>query len=173
MMKSESVRRSRQTPRTPAQPVEQVRLPREQLSPALLALGYAIFAIAGVLCAIYEVLLVPTRWGDTLIPLAPALAIISNVALPIICRTLTDTVLSALPPVLGWLVATFVLGSSRPEGDVLLPAGPTGWVSISLIVCGMIAAAITISLGDLPRDWIMRRVSRLRAPTGSDSDGAR
>jgi hypothetical protein len=115
-------------------------------SSAVIAAGYLIYAVAGVLCAVFEVLLVPTRWGATLLPIAPVLAIASNVALPVLCRRLTGTVRSALPPVVGWLLAAFVLASTRPEGDVLLPAGDTAWVSYSVLFGGALAAMLTLAL---------------------------
>ncbi|HJQ01914.1 MAG TPA: DUF6113 family protein [Jatrophihabitans sp.] len=118
----------------------------EPTSGALLAVGYLIYAVAGVLCAVFEVLLVPTRWGSTLVPIAPVLSVASNVALPLICRRLTDTTRSALPPVIGWLVAAFVLASNRPEGDVLLPAGDTAWVSYGVLFGGALAAVLTLVL---------------------------
>lgn len=118
----------------------------EPASAAVLAAGYLIYGVAGVLCAVFEVLLVPTRWGGTLLPIAPLLAIASNVALPLICRRLTGTTSSALPPVVGWLVAAFALSSTRPEGDVLLPAGGTAWVSYGVLFGGALAAMATLVL---------------------------
>jgi hypothetical protein len=144
----------------------------ERISPALLALGYAVFAIAGVLSSIYEVLLVPTRWGGSLVPLAPVLAIISNIVLPLCCFGLSRTRLSAAPPVIGWVLSTLVLSSSRPEGDVLLPAGATAWVSYSLLLGGLLTGLITLTVAGRVRLPITP-ISRRRVRAGSDSDGAR
>jgi hypothetical protein len=129
-------------------------------SPAgvLVAAGYLIYAVAGVLCAAYEVLLVPTRWGSHLLPIAPVLAIGSNIGLPLLSRQLTGTVRSALPPVVGWLLAAFVLASTRPEGDVLLPAGDTAWVSYGVLFGGALAGLATLVL-----------VGRGRPPAGRAS----
>lgn len=140
----------------PSQAVDGEPVGDRQLPPAMLAVGYLIFALAGVLTAIYEVLLVPTRWGSTLIPLAPLLAIIGNVGLPIVARQLTHTAVSAVPPVIGWFVTIFVLASARPEGDVLLPAGKTAWVSYGLLICGALAAIGTLALGEQPGRWAGR-----------------
>jgi len=157
--------------------------PRSARLPAgLLALGYLLFAAAGALTAVIEVLLVPTRIGQTLIPLAPALAVLSNVALPAISRGLSDTALSAVPPVAGWLVTTFVLASATPEGDVLLPAGDAAYVSYSLLGFGTLAGFVTIWRANRSGAWTGGRLGsrlaggRLRsrpARAGSDSDGAR
>jgi len=140
---------------------------------ALLALGYLLFAVAGALSAVIEVLLVPSRIGQTLIPLAPALAVLSNIALPAISRGLTDTMLSATPPVAGWLVTTFVLASATPEGDVLLPAGDEAYISYSLLGLGTLAGLVTVWLASRPGPWTGRRLRSWLARPGSDSDGAR
>jgi Family of unknown function (DUF6113) len=133
----------------------------------LLALGYLLFAVAGVLSAVLEVLLVPTRIGQTLVPIAPVLAVLTNIALPAISRGLTDTVLSAVPPVAGWLVTTFVLASSTPEGDVLLPAGSAAYISYSLLGFGTLAGFITIWRASRPGPWTGRWLSSRLAARGS------
>jgi hypothetical protein len=133
----------------------------EPASGAVLAAGYLIYAVAGALCAVFEVLLVPTRWGSTLLPIAPVLAVASNVALPVICRRLTGTTRSALPPVVGWLLAAFALASTRPEGDVLLPAGDTAWVSYGVLFGGALAAMLTLVLAG-------RGFDRRQLPPGPD-----
>ena len=117
----------------------------------LVLAGYLIYAVAGVLCASYEVLLVPTRVGSQLLPIAPVLAIGSNIGLPLLSRQLTGTVRSALPPVAGWLLAAFVLASTRPEGDVLLPAGDTAWVSYGVLFGGALAGLATLALAGRSR----------------------
>lgn len=139
----------------------------------LLALGYLIFALAGAMSAVIEVLLVPSRIGQTLVPLAPLLAVISNIALPALSRGLTDTMASAMPPVLGWLVTTFVLAGARPEGDVLLPAGDAAYISYSLLGFGLLAGVITVWRANRPGAWTGRWLSRWPARSGSDSGGDR
>jgi hypothetical protein len=135
----------------------------------LLALGYLLFALAGAMTAVIEVLLVPSRIGQTLVPLAPLLAVISNVALPALSRGLTDTVASAVPPVIGWLATTFILAGARPEGDVLLPAGDAAYISYSLLGFGLLAGAVTLWRASRPGAWL----SRWPARSGSGSDGGR
>jgi hypothetical protein len=138
----------------------------------VLALGYLLYAAAGAMSAVNEVLLVPSRIGQTLIPLAPVLAVLSNVALPAISRGLTDTALSAAPPVAGWLVTTFLLASATPEGDVLLPAGDTAYISYSLLGFGTLAGVLTLWRASRPGPWTGRRISSRLARPGSGSDGA-
>ncbi|MDQ1739921.1 MAG: hypothetical protein QOE53_1573 [Pseudonocardiales bacterium] len=139
----------------------------------MLALGYLLFAVAGAMTAVIEVLLVPSRIGQTLIPLAPVLAVLSNVALPAISRGLTDTMLSAVPPVAGWVVTTFLLASATPEGDVLLPAGDTAYVSYSLLGFGTLAGMLTLWRASRPGPWTGRRISSRLARSGSGSDGGK
>lgn len=138
---------------------------------ALLAVGYLLFALAGALTAVIEVLLVPSRIGQTLIPLAPALAVLSNVALPALSHGLTDTMLSAVPPVAGWLVTTFVLAGATPEGDVLLPAGDAAYISYSLLGFGTLAGLLTIWRASQPGAWRGRWLSSRLARPGSGSGG--
>lgn len=131
--------------------------PSSRPNRGLLALGYLLFAAAGVLTAAIEVLLVPSRVGQTLVPIAPVLAVLSNVALPAVSRGLTDTVLSAVPPVAGWLVTTFLLASSTPEGDVLLPAGSEAYISYSLLGFGTLAGVLTLVRASRPGAWTRPR----------------
>ena len=139
----------------------------------LLALGYLLFAMAGAMTAAIEVLLVPSRIGQTLIPLAPALAVLSNVALPAISRGLGDSMLSAVPPVAGWLVTTFVLAGATPEGDVLLPAGDAAYISYALLGFGTLAGLLTIWRANRPGVWAGRWLSSRLARSGSGNGGAR
>ncbi len=140
---------------------------------ALVALGYLMFLLAGALSAVIEVLLVPSRLGQTLIPLAPVLAVLSNMALPAVSRGLTDTALSAVPPVAGWLVTTFVLASSTPEGDVLLPAGAEAYISYSLLGFGTLAGLLTLWRASRPGPWTGQWLRSRSARGGSGSGDAR
>lgn len=162
--------RPRPGPSAPAHQVSALPGP-EPVSPGLLALGYAVYAIAGVLSSIYEVLLVPTRWGGSLVPLAPALAVLSNIGLPLSCFRLSRTRLSAAPPVIGWVLSTVVLATGRPEGDVLLPAGATAWVAYSMLLGGLLAGLITVSLAG--RAMPIRTLNRQWVRGGSGSGDAR
>lgn len=153
----------------------------QPLATVLVLAGYLIYAVAGVLCAVYEVLLVPTRWGSHLLPIAPVLAIGSNIGLPLLSRQLTGTVRSALPPVAGWLLAAFVLASTRPEGDVLLPAGDTAWVSYGVLFGGALAGLATLALigrsrlmppADRPPEPPAGRTDRTSEPSGANGSAA-
>lgn len=143
----------------------------------MLAFGYLVFALAGMLTAAIEVLLVPSRLGVTLVPIAPMLAVLSNVALPAIARGLTDTRLSAAPPVVGWVVTAVLLASSTPEGDVLLPAGGESYISYSLLVLGLLTGIVMVLISNgsaaWTGTWFRNRLTRTMARRGSDSDDVR
>lgn len=149
-----------------------------RIHPALLALGYLVFALAGMLTAAIEVLLVPSRLGVTLVPIAPVLAVLGNIALPAISRGLTDSRLSAAPPVVGWIVTALLLASSTPEGDVLLPAGGESYISYSLLALGLLTGVVMVLISNGPVAWTGSRLRTrwarlLPARSGSDSGGAR
>ncbi|MFL6238787.1 MAG: DUF6113 family protein [Actinomycetes bacterium] len=52
-----------------------------------------------------------------------------------------------------WLVVAFILGSSRPEGDVVVSG--SGWLGVSYLFLGATAAAVAIAVG--PRGAPRRR----------------
>jgi hypothetical protein len=150
--------------------------PSAPAGPAMIALGYLLYAVAGALCGVLEVTLVPLRAGAHLVPLAPVLTVLVGVVLPAISRCLTDSVRSALPPVIAQVLTLWVLSTARPEGDVLMPAGSTAWVSYSVLILGTIMPLVMLGVLARPGPWpaagFARRFSRA-AGAGSDSDGAR
>jgi hypothetical protein len=104
---------------------------------ALEVAGIVACCLTGALAGLVCVLLTPLYWGSVLVPVAVVLAAAGNVALPI---------LAALPFVL-WLIVVVGLGSSRPEGDVLLPAGKGAqpWVTYGMLLAGALAGGITLA----------------------------
>lgn len=133
--------------------------PREENGPGGRALdiaGIVLVALSGILSAIIAVLLTPLYWGTFLSPLAIVVAIAANIVLPLLARGLGMPPLgSALPYVL-WLLTVIVLGSSRPEGDVLLPAGNGAQplVTYGMLAGGALAGGLTVAiltLGGTPR----------------------
>jgi hypothetical protein len=104
-------------------------------------------ALSGILAAIITVLLTPLYWGSVIVPVSIVLAIAANIALPMLCRRLgASPIVSALPFVL-WLIAVVVLGTSRPEGDVLLPggSGAQAWVTYGMLAAGALAGGVTMA----------------------------
>jgi len=157
-----------------------------RLPTGLMVLGVVLFAVAGILAGVVEVTLIPLRYGTALVPLAPVLAVLTGVLLPAISRGLTDRAPSAAPPAFGQLLTIWLLATGRPEGDVLLPAGNTAWVSYSVLILGTLVPLSMLGFASRPGPWRWpldgwtptgrSRLSagRLRqARRGSDSDGAR
>lgn len=117
------------------------------------ATGIGIFGVvlccaSAALAAVIEVLLTPFYLGSVLVPISIVLAVASNVALPIISRSLVDSVLAAAAPVVVWVAVVLALSLPRPEGDVLLPGGKGGQlaVSYSVLLLGVLAGVITVSV---------------------------
>lgn len=168
-----------------------------RLPTGLLALGFVLFAVAGVLAGLLEVTLIPLRDGTALVPLAPVLTVLTGVLLPAVARGLTDSTVAAVPPAVGQLLTIWLLATGRPEGDVLMPAGSTAWVSYSVLILGTLVPLGMLGFASRPGPWHWplgrrpaasrpahqarsagpvaagHRISRRRARSGSDSDGAR
>jgi hypothetical protein len=156
-----------------------------RLPPVLLALGFALWAVAGVLAGLLEVTLIPLRHGATLIPIAPVLTVLTGVLLPAIARSLTDSMAAAAPPAIGQLLTIWLLATGRPEGDVLMPAGSTSWVSYGVLVLGTLVPLSMLGFASRHGRWHWpwqragrtprpNRLSRPRSPArhGSGSGGA-
>ena len=123
--------------------------PREDPeSPALAAVGMVLCGLAALLAGLIEVLLTPLYLGRWLFPITLVLAVVTNVALPLLARRFIDATVAATIPVVLWLLTVLLLSLPRPEGDVLLPggSGTQEWVSYGLVLVGGTAGAITIAL---------------------------
>ena len=127
-------------------------------SPAVAAAGMVLCGLTALLAGLVEVLLTPLYVGRWLFPVTLLLAIVTNVALPLLARQFIDATVAAVIPVALWLLTVLLLSLARPEGDVLLPGGSGAqqWVSYGLVLVGGTAGAITIAL--------TARRSRLRPP---------
>jgi hypothetical protein len=112
----------------------------------LLVLGLLLYAVAGAGTAIYESLLVPFRFGTTLIPVTVPLAIGSNILLPRLAGRLNDTTWAAAVPAASWVVTVVVLLGSRREGDVLVTVAPSDlkYAAYGMFFGGVIAAVWTV-----------------------------
>ncbi len=123
------------------------------MSRALNVAAVVACALAAVLAALVAVLLTPLYWGSVLVPLAVVLAVAVNIALPMLVRRLGLSPLAAALPYLLWLLTVVLLGSSRPEGDVLLPAGNGAqpWVTYGMLAGGALAGGLTLATQIMPR----------------------
>jgi hypothetical protein len=109
--------------------------------------GVLIIALCGALSALFETLLVPLYAGSALVPVAIVLALIGNVALPRMARTLVPSTLAAMAPFAAWLVVVLGFGTvGRPEGDVILPGAPGSveLVTYGVLLGGALAGTATV-----------------------------
>ena len=120
----------------------------------LLGATTVVLAIVAVLLALLGAFLSPDKpkvWAVP-VPIGVLVAIIGNLVVGIGGAWGTKTRLA--PAVTGfvWLVVAFILGSSRPEGDLIVSGA--GWVGVSYLFLGAIAAAAAIGVGP---DGLRRR----------------
>jgi hypothetical protein len=125
----------------------------ERVPVSLLVLGFVLFAVAGMLAGLVEVTLIPLRYGTALVPVAPVLTVLTGVLLPAIGRGLTDSAAAAAPAAIGQLVTIWVLATGRPEGDVLMPAGSTAWVSYAVLILGTLVPLSVLGFASRPGPW--------------------
>lgn len=91
-----------------------------------------------VLNAVYGAFLVPLRWGTVPVPVCLLSASLGNFALGRAGgRVLGRRTGAAVPGVL-WLAVALTLGSSRREGDLVVPGD---WVGVAFLAVGAVAAA--------------------------------
>jgi Family of unknown function (DUF6113) len=141
--------------------------PRAEPDRALVIIGMVLCCVAALLAALIEVLLVPLYVGRVLLPVTIVLALATNAALPLLARRLTGNTLAAAIPVALWVICVLLLGTSRPEGDVLLPGGGNvQLVSYGLIVAGALSGIATVALAG-------RRESAQPSPSGSGTPEVR
>lgn len=109
-------------------------------------LAVALVTGAAVLAALIESMLIPLYAGTVVVPLAPLLAIGTNIALPRLARGAIDRTGVAALPFVGWLIVVIVLSSvPRSEGDVIFPGGTwLQWVSYGVVFGGTLAGAVTL-----------------------------
>ena len=108
--------------------------------------GLVELAACAIASALVETMLVPLRWGTVIVPLSVLLAVVSNVALPVLAWRLRAIAVFAVVPVVVWLMTTLYLSQSRPEGDVLLPGGRTGvkYVAYGYLLAGFAAGLLSV-----------------------------
>lgn len=119
---------------------------RDERAPGALEwVGVVVLCLCAVLAGVLECLLTPLYAGSHLVPVAVLAAIVSNVALPRLARTLVPNLLGTGLPFLAWLVVLVVFGvMARPEGDVILPGGSVQLVSYGVMLGGALAGVITV-----------------------------
>ena len=94
--------------------------------------GTVVGVLGGFLTALWEIFLSPPH--AFVIPLAPLLAIASNVALVWFTKRVTGRNGLALLPGVVWFIAMFVGAMRTTEGDVLIPGND--WPGLLAILLG-------------------------------------
>ncbi len=140
-----------------AAPAESGDLSATDTTNALDWLGVAVLTATGALSALMETLLVPFYVGTVVVPIAVVMALVGNVALPLLVRSIVPRTFAAAAPFVAWLIVVVGFGVfARPEGDVILPGnGPGGvvFVSYGVLLGGTLAGAVTLVVvsGSQPR----------------------
>jgi hypothetical protein len=121
--------------------------------PAVAWAGVALLCGCAVLSGVLALFLVPLYAGSVLVPIAVVIAVSSNVALPRLARTLVQTTSAAVLPFACWLATVVIVGVlSRPEGDVVLPAGGgLQWVAYGVLLGGAVAGTMTVVMSGARR----------------------
>jgi hypothetical protein len=99
--------------------------------------GTAVGVLAGFVTALWEVFLSPLYVHHVLIPIAPVLAAVGNVALVWFTKQVTGRTGLALLPGLVWFVTMFVGSVRTTEGDLLIPT--SDWPGLVALLIGAVA----------------------------------
>jgi hypothetical protein len=131
------------------------------LPTTLAGVAVVVFCAIGVLSAIIEVLLIPLYLGSHVFPLCVVIAVVVNVALPMLVRRTVDWRWAVWLPIVGWVVAAFALGfTNTGSGSVLVPGyGNDEYVGLALYFIGTLAGFISV----------MRELGSVRAASAASS----
>jgi hypothetical protein len=115
-------------------------------SRVFLGCAYAFGLFVGAGLALYGVVAVPAgpRIGGTLLSLGLAIALVGNAGAAMLVRWLTGTRLGAMTVLIGWSPVVLALGSSRPEGDLMLRASLDGYL---FLILGALSPVVVAVLG--------------------------
>jgi hypothetical protein len=98
------------------------------------------------------------------LPLGVMIAVVGNLALGFGGTWATGTRVTPGVTALAWFVVAFLLGTTRPEGDLVVPG--SGWHGIAFLFLGVGAAAVAIGLGPkggrAPKLWPSLRAETRR-----------
>jgi hypothetical protein len=121
-----------------------------------------VLCVAAVFSGVLEVLFVPLYVGSVLVPVVVLFAVVGNLLLPRLGRTLVPSGAGAMAPFLCWLLPVLVLALiARPEGDVLVQGGGgQQWTFWGLLLGGCAAGFATVITTAPPPRTREPRVSR-------------
>ena len=124
-------------------------------------IGMLLIVALTVLSAVWEAFLVPLRIGGTVFPICLAAALLGNVALGIAGGRLLRLAGAAVPAAL-WFVVAGLLGTRRPEGDLIIIGSTVGTSLLGAGVLGSAVALVVVS---------GRRRRSVTSPDGRDATG--
>jgi hypothetical protein len=103
--------------------------------------GTALGVLGGFLTALWEIFLSPVSAWGTMLPVAPVLAILTNVGLVWFTRQVTGRTGLALLPGVVWFLTMFSGAVRTSEGDLLIPGND--WPGLVALLVGSAAWGIT------------------------------
>lgn len=104
---------------------------------ALRVLGALVAFALAVTTALWEAFLTPLHVDRFRLPIAPVLAIVTNVALVWFTHRVTGSKLVALLPGVAWMGLMIVASGRTTEGDLVLAAN--NWVALATLLTGVAA----------------------------------
>ena len=118
----------------------------ERFAPGYPYLGfaYALGLLLGVILGLYGAFLVPAgpRPGGVLLSYGVVLVLVGNTGAALLVRWLTGTRLGAMTVLIGWAPVVVWLGTSRPEGDLVLQGDGKGYLFLGVGAVAPIAVAV-------------------------------
>lgn len=110
----------------------------------MLGCGYALGLLFGVVLGLYGPFLVPAgpRLGGWLLSYGVLLALIGNPTAALAARSFTGTRLGAMTVLIGWAPIAIWLGTSRPEGDLILQGDGKGYLFLAIGAIAPIVVAV-------------------------------
>lgn len=106
--------------------------------------GMLLIVALTVLSAVWEAFLVPLRIGGTIVPVCLAAALLGNLALGIAGGRLLRLAGAAVPAAL-WFMVAGLLGTRRPEGDLIIVGSTVGTALLGVGVLGSAVALVVVS----------------------------
>ncbi len=103
--------------------------------------GTVLGVLGGFLTALWEIFLSPVSAGGTMLPIAPVLAILTNVGLVWFTKQVTGRTGLALLPGVVWFLTMFGGAVRTSEGDLLIPGND--WPGLVALLVGATAWGIT------------------------------
>ena len=115
--------------------------PSRGVSRARVVASYVLVLVLTVELALWGAFLVYVRVGGQALPVGIAVAAVSNVALTTAGGRVLGSRWGQVGPGVVWLLVALELGSSRPEGDLIITGGFRG---LAFLVVGFLAVLVVL-----------------------------